>query len=66
MSRKYYAERHGAKAEPVDLETLKELFILKFEQLNEDFYFQEATGYKCVDEGFVLGTWGTNLNPISS
>lgn len=60
MSRKYYAERHGAKIEPLDLKTLKRLFLLKFEKLEEDFYFQEATGYACVDEGVVPGTWGTN------
>ena len=51
MSRKYYAERAGTKLEPLDFQSLKRLFVLKFELLQKEFYFREATGYKCTDEG---------------
>jgi hypothetical protein len=60
MSKKYYAERHGAKIEPLDLETLKLAFLAVFEELSKDLYFLEATGYECVDAGKVLGSWGEN------
>ena len=58
--RSYYAERHGTKIQPIDFETLKELFLVKFEELETAFFFREATGYKCVDEGIIKGAWGTN------
>lgn len=60
MSRKYYAERTGTKLEPLDFQSLKRLFVLKFELLQKEFYFREATGYKCTDEGDILGTWGSD------
>jgi hypothetical protein len=61
MSRKYYAERRGAvKPETLDFMTLKSFFLLKFEELENDFYFREAIGYECVDKGTIKGTWGTN------
>ena len=59
--KKYYAERVGAKAEPYDFDTLKAVFLLKFEELERDLFFQEATGYRCVDlEQEMPGTWGNN------
>lgn len=58
--RKYYAERRGAKLEPMDFETLKKVFLFKFEELERDFYFREATGYECVDQGIIHGTWGND------
>ena len=60
MTKKYYAERKGAELEPVDLESLKQLFLLKFEELYGEFYFREATGYECVDKGTIPGLWGSN------
>lgn len=51
MGKKYYAERRGSvNPEPLNLETLKKFFLLKFEGLEKDLYFQEATGYTCVDD----------------
>jgi len=60
MNKKYYAQRRGAKVEPLDFETLKKAFLLKFEELQNGFYFREATGYTCVDQGIIPGTWGTD------
>lgn len=60
MSKKYYAERSGAKIEPLDFDMLKSVFLAEFEELSTDLYFLEATGYECVDKGKVLGTWGAN------
>ena len=58
--RRYYAERRGAKLEPLDFETLKKVFLLKFEELERDFHFRKATGYEYVDEGVIPGTWGND------
>src|SRR3990170_8100094 len=58
MSRSYYAERRGAKVKPLDFEGLKTCFLVKFGEFERDFYFREATGYKCVDEGLIEGRWG--------
>jgi hypothetical protein len=60
MDRKYYAERKGAKLEPLDINSLKMLFRLKFEELQNKFYFREATGYKCAEKGVIPGIWGTD------
>jgi hypothetical protein len=59
MDKKYYAVRVGVKVEPYDFDTLKAVFLLKFEELERSLFFQEATGYKCVDlEQVVHGIWG--------
>ena len=60
MSKKYYAERRGMKFEPLDFEELKKVFLAKFEELERDYYFRKATGYECVDQGDILGTWGSD------
>jgi hypothetical protein len=60
MAKKYYAERTGAKLEPLDFESLKKVFLLDFEELEKDCYFQEATGYNCVDRGAISGIWGAD------
>lgn len=60
MDKKYYAERVGEKVEPYDFDTLKTVFLLKFEELERGLFFQEATGYRCVDLGVIPGTWGDN------
>ncbi len=59
MSKKYYAQRKGAKLEPLDVEMLKKVFLLKFDKLEEEFYFRQATGWECVDDGPISGLWGT-------
>jgi hypothetical protein len=59
MPKQYYAQRKGVKPEPFDFEMLKKAFILKFEKLEEGFYFRQATGYECVDEEEPYsGLWG--------
>lgn len=60
MDKKYYAQRKGAKVEPLDFDTLKKAFVLKFEELKNNFYFREATGYECVDQGTMPGLWGSD------
>jgi len=60
--KKYYAERKGLlHPEPMDFEMLKKGFLWKFEMLEREFYFREATGYECVDEGRITGTWGDDI-----
>lgn len=60
MNRKYYAHRKGVKPEPLDFEGLKRVFLSIFEELDRDFYFREATGYECTDEGVIRGIWGSD------
>ncbi|HIE32085.1 MAG TPA: hypothetical protein EYP67_06870 [Methanosarcinales archaeon] len=57
--KKYYAARKGIlKPEPVDLQLLKKVFLRIYREFEDDLYFQEATGYHCVDKGEVRGLWG--------
>lgn len=58
MDRDYYAARHGAKTEPLDFGSVRDLFLAKFEHFFHKLYFLEATGYECVDRGKIPGTWG--------
>lgn len=61
-ARKYYAERKGLSTpESMDFEMLKKAFLYKFEQLESELCFQEATGYECVTSGFVRGIWGSDV-----
>lgn len=41
MDKKYYAERTGAKVEPYDFDTLKAVFLLKFEELEGGCFFRK-------------------------
>ena len=63
MSRSYYSERAGRapKAASLELGDLKRVFTGLFEHFEEQGYFQEDFGYECVDNGFVVGTVGTDL-----
>jgi hypothetical protein len=55
------AERRGAvKPEPLNFETLKKFFLFKFEELEKDLYFREATGFKCVEQKAIRGAWGSD------
>ncbi len=59
--RKYFAERAGKPRQlDIDLDTLREAFCHTVRSFMERYYFQEATGYECVDAGRTLGTWGDN------
>ena len=58
----YYAERKGM-INPVqmDLYSLKRVFLHIFNDFENNFYFREATGYSCVDDGDIPGIWGSDI-----
>ena len=61
MNKKYFGERTGAiKQGKFDLEMLKKLFLNLYEKLDNECFFQEATGYCCTD-GNVKGTLGREI-----
>lgn len=62
-TRKYYSVRTGKnpQSESVDLEILVRLFKTLFLQLESEGYFQKALGYECVDEGFIPGDVGYDV-----
>lgn len=59
----YYSVRTGKNSlsQRFDLEALRKLFKTLFVQFEDDGYFQEALGYRCVDAGFVPGSLGHDL-----
>ncbi|HPE12624.1 MAG TPA: hypothetical protein PL091_08995 [Actinomycetota bacterium] len=59
----YYSVRTGKHPSggTHDLNGLKRIFHAAFHQLQSDGYFQQALGYMCVDQGFVPGTVGENV-----
>jgi len=61
--RKYYSERagRGPVAAPLTLDDIKRVFRGQFGALDGEGYFQESFGYECVDNGFVPGLLGTDL-----
>ena len=61
-NKKYYFERKGlTKSDKIDFETLKELFYLVYQRFEDELYFQQVTGYQCVDKGKIRGLWGGNI-----
>ena len=59
----YYAERKGMlQRVPMDLEMLKKVFLMTHQKFEDDVYFQEATGYTCVDSGKKVGLWGHDID----
>jgi len=58
-NKKYYAARKGIlKPEPMDFQLLKKIFLRIYRQFEDELYFQEVTGYHCVDDGEVRVSWG--------
>ena len=58
----YYAARKGIiDSDQIDFYTLKRVFLHIFDEFESDFYFREATGYSCVDEGEIRGIWGKDV-----
>ncbi len=51
----------GLPKEPLRLEDLQLLIKIMFEEYNGKYYFQGAFGYSCVDEGYIPGKRGINL-----
>lgn len=59
--KKYYGERIGAiKQEKCEFDMFKKLFLNLYTRLNNELFFQEATGYTCTD-GDVDGLWGRDI-----
>ena len=59
----YYSVRTGKNpfAAGFDLDTLRDLFRTQFIYFEDEGYFQEALGFNCVDQGFIPGTLGHDL-----
>lgn len=58
----YYSERKGvAKAPDINFDMLKSIFLMIYENLDDELYFQQATGYYCVDAGHVLGLFKRDI-----
>ena len=61
-SRQYYSIRTGKNPHTkIDLPMLRRLFRETFLKFQREYYFQEAFGYYCVDDGDVPGTLGTDI-----
>ena len=58
----YYAARRGImNSGQMDFNKFKRVFFHIFNELENDFYFREATGYSCVDKGEIRGIWGNDI-----
>lgn len=62
--RQYFSVRTGKTAAKnrFDLGDFKRFFLSAYERLEEAGYFQEWFGYECVDQGFVPGKAGSDLD----
>jgi len=60
----YYATRQGRKPDSLDFLTLKRVFLSIYKNFKDQYYFLEATGYKCVDRDLVSGKWGEDPSAI--
>ena len=68
-NKKYYAARKGiSKPKPMDIQVLKNVFLRIYREFEDKLYFQEATGYHCVDndKGAVRGLWGRGDSDIEA
>ncbi len=61
--KEYYSVRTGKNKEEIkfDLPMLKRGFLNIYKGFRGRYYFQEAYGYTCTDEGFVTGTIGEDI-----
>jgi len=61
--REYWSERQGRapSTDGLSLETLNKLVLSTLDEFSERYYFQEAFGYHCVDEGDVPGRVGSDI-----
>lgn len=62
-SRKYYSVRSGKNplSSKIPLPDFLQLFYDLYKEFEINGYFQEAFGYHCVDEGFVPGKLGIQI-----
>ena len=65
-NRDYYSSRTGKLKETPELtmKLLKKLFIVTYNKLEEDGYFQKYFGYYCVDQGDVNGELGGDIDAM--
>ncbi|MCL4639488.1 MAG: hypothetical protein M5Z89_10905 [Olivibacter sp.] len=64
--RDYYSVRTG-KIEPdkiIDLKVLKRLFLVLYDKMSEEGYFQKYFGFYCVDQGDVSGKLGRDIESM--
>jgi len=60
MSRDYYSARTGKiPKNGFDIDKLRQLIIVLFNNYWDNDYFQEYFGYECVDQGHVPGRFGS-------
>lgn len=62
-TRQYYSVRTGKHPTGggFDLDAVKRLFLAIFKRFEADDYFQEGLGFTCVDEGYIEGTAGNDI-----
>ncbi|WP_298369169.1 hypothetical protein [uncultured Lutibacter sp.] len=65
-NRDYYSSRTGKLKETPELtlKLLKKLFLVTYNKLDEDGYFQKYFGYYCVDQGDVNGELGGDIDSM--
>ncbi|RZK27268.1 MAG: hypothetical protein EOO43_00155 [Flavobacterium sp.] len=64
--RKYYAQRNGKLEDSplLNLQLLKKLFILSYNKLSNNGFFQKYFGYYCVDADEVEGELGGDVASV--
>ena len=64
--RDYYSTRTGKITETPEItwKVLKKLFMVSYDKLIDDGYFQKYFGYYCVDQGEVNGELGNDINSM--
>ena len=66
IKKEYYSSRTGKLTETaeVTLKLLKKLFLITYEKLDDDGYFQKYVGYWCVDQEEVHGELGRDIDSM--
>jgi PcrA/UvrD tudor domain len=62
MRKRYYAERHGLHGHRLELDETVRLFASIVGEASERDLLQKWFGYDCVDEGFVPGRAGPDID----
>ncbi len=64
--RDYYSSRTGKLTETPELtlSLLRKLFLVTYNKLEDDGYFQRYFGYNCVDQGDVVGELGYDIDSM--
>lgn len=66
IKRNYYSVRTGkiSPGQELNLDILKQMFLIVYNKLEEECYFQKYFGYHCVDAGDVQGKLGYDIEGI--